>query len=69
MLTGLYPQHTGVYWRSGASFVLPAKFQLLPQMLGPAGYTSHAIGKCVQLNQQRRPAVLSPPCIAHLCVP
>jgi hypothetical protein len=45
LLTGMYPQHTGVYWFSGAGYALPSKFQLIPEMLEAAGYTSHAIGK------------------------
>lgn len=44
-MTGRYPQHTGVYWFSGADYALNETFQILPQMLSKAGYTSHAVGK------------------------
>jgi arylsulfatase A-like enzyme len=46
LMTGRLPPHNGVYsGASGAYFALSLDYRTLPQMLAPAGYISHAVGK------------------------
>jgi hypothetical protein len=46
LMTGRLPPNNGVYsGASGAYFGLSTAYKILPQMLAPAGYVSHAVGK------------------------
>ena len=46
LMTGRLPPHNGVYsGASGTYFALSRDYRTLPQMLAPAGYVSHAVGK------------------------